>query len=45
MHFLAINRPINPGLPMVALEEAAKLSTSPKVTIFPPPLPYHFISD
>ena len=23
----------------------AKLSTSPKVTIFPPPVPYYFILD
>ena len=30
---------------MIALRGVAKLSTSPKVTISPPPVPYHFISD
>ena len=30
---------------MIAPRGVAKLSTSPKVTIFPPPLPYYFISD
>ena len=30
--------------PMIAPRGVAKLSTSPKVTIFPPPVPYYFIS-
>ena len=30
---------------MIAPLEAAKLSTSRKVTIFPPPVSYYFISD
>ena len=32
------------NFPMIALRSVAKLSTSPKVTIFPPPVPYPFIS-
>ena len=31
--------------PMIAPRGVAKLSTSPKVTIFLPPVPYYFISD
>ena len=31
--------------PITAPRGVAKLSTSPKVTIFPPPVPYYFISD
>ena len=31
--------------PMIAPRGVAKLSTSPKVTIFPPLVPYYFISD
>ena len=31
--------------PMTTPQGVAKLSTSPKMTIFPPPLPYYFISD
>ena len=31
--------------PMIAPRGVVKLSTSPKVTIFPPPVPYYFISD
>ena len=31
--------------PMIAPLEVAKLSTSRKVTIFPPPVSYYFISD
>ena len=31
--------------PMITPREVAKLSTSPKVTIFPPLVPYYFISD
>ena len=31
--------------PMIAPQGVAKLSTSPKVTIFPPPVPYCFILD
>ena len=30
---------------MIAPQGDANLSTSPKVTIFPPPVPYYFISD
>ena len=30
---------------MIAPRVVAKLSTSPKVTIFPLPIPYYFISD
>ena len=33
------------NFPMVAPRGVAKLSTSPEVTIFPPPVPYSFISD
>ena len=33
------------NFPMIAPRGFAKLSTSPKVTIFPPPVPYPFISD
>ena len=32
-------------LPMIAPRGVAKLSTLPKVTIFPPPVPYYFITD
>ena len=31
--------------PMIASPGIAKLRTSPKVTIFPPPVPHYFISD
>ena len=31
--------------PMISLRGVGKLSISPKVTIFPPPIPYYFISD
>ena len=31
--------------PMTAPRGVAKLSTSPKETIFPPPVPYYFISN
>ena len=31
--------------PTIAPRRVAKLSTSPKVTIFTPPVPYYFISD
>ena len=31
--------------PMIAPRGIAKLSTSPKVTIFLPPVPYYFIPD
>ena len=31
--------------PMIAPQGISKLSTSPKVTIFLPPVPYYFISD
>ena len=30
---------------MIAPRRVAKLSTSPKVIIFPPPVPYYFILD
>ena len=33
------------NFPMIAPRSVAKLSTSPKLTIFPPPVPYPFISD
>ena len=33
------------NFPMIAPRAVAKLSTSPKVTIFPPPTPYYFMSD
>ena len=32
------------NFPMIAPRSVAKLSISPKVTIFPPPVPYPFIS-
>ena len=31
--------------PMIAPQGVAKLRTSPEVIIFPPPVPYYFISD
>ena len=34
-----------PNFPMITPRGVAKLSTSPKVTIFPPPVPYPFILD
>ena len=33
------------AFPMIAPSGVAKLSTSPKVTIFPSPVPHYFISD
>ena len=45
MHLSAIHKSRSRNFQLVAPRGVAKLSTSPVVTIFPPPVPYPFISD
>ena len=45
MHFSNVKAHKSQTLPMIAPRGVAKLSTSPKGSILPPPVPYYFISD